>query len=319
MLPNSLIATVNINLIRLRIILFIVFFLPISAQADNEYSGNFQIKYGYVDFHKTSTSIFNDDEAPNYKPFSLRSWIAKKYSSDTDIFIKAKIETYNPHGTQTSSLYVADDSPDLSFVIDSGVIKNYGNFSFEIGSKFIRNRITSRGGGENDADKRPYDYRRILGLYLSSATELSDNDTIMGTFGLLANQKAYGRKHIDEIIYAQIFYNHRVNKKFDFKISRLSFRSTLKDKPTKSDQSGHDLDKTRIGILYDMQKYLIEAGFERYTIRYKIRSKIADGDAFYLNLSIPFGDKSIKKRHKLMIENSPSLGFVENLMSGVAE
>ena len=319
MLPNSLIATVNINLIRLSSILFIVFFLPISSQADNGYSGNFQIKYGYVDFHRTATSIFNDDEAPNYKPFSLQSWIAKKYSSDTDVFIMAKIETYNPHGTETSSLYVADDSPDLSIVIDGGVIKNYGNFSVEIGSKFIRNRITSRGGGENDADKRPYDYRRILGIYLSSATELGGNDTIMGTFGLLANQKAYGRKHIDEIVYGQIFYNHNINKKLDLKISRLLFRSALKDKPTKPDESGHDLDKTRIGILYGMEKYQIEAGFERYTIRYKIKSKVADGDAFFLNLSIPFGDESIKKRHKLMIENSPSLGFVENLMSGVAE
>ena len=319
MLPNSLIATVNINLIRLSSILFIVFFLPISSQADNRYSGNFQIKYGYVDFHRTATSIFNNDEAPNYKPFSLQSWIVKKYSSDTDVFIMAKIETYNPHGTETSSLYVADDSPDLSIVLDGGVIKNYGSFSVEIGSKFIRNRITSRGGGENDADKRPYDYRRILGIYLSSATELGGNDTIMGTFGLLANQKAYGRKHIDEIVYAQIFYNHNINKKLDFKISRLLFRSTLKDKPTKPDESGHDLDKTRIGILYDMEKYQIEAGFERYTIRYKIKSKVADGDAFFLNLSIPFGGESIKKRHKLMIENSPSLGFVENLMSGVAE
>ena len=141
----------------------------------------------------------------------------------------------------------------------------------------------------------------------------------MGTFGLLANQKAYGRKHIDEIVYAQIFYNHKINKQLDFKISRLSFRSALKDKPSKPDESGHDLDRTSIAMTYDMNNYLIEAGVERYTIRYKIKSKIADGDAFFLSLSIPFGSKDVSKRHKLMIENKPSLGFVENMLSGPAE
>ena len=296
----------------------LVFLQPIELHADNNYSGSFQIRYGVVDFHKTSTSIFNDDEAPNYKPFSLQTWIAKKYAADTDIFLMSKIETFNPHGTETSSLYVADDSPDLSIVIDGGVIKNYGNFSVEFGSKFIRNRITSRGGGENDADKRPYDYRRIIGAYINSALDLGNN-TIMGTFGLLANQKAYGRKHIDEIVYAQIFYNHKIDEQLDFKISRLSFRSALKDKPTKPDESGHDLDRTSIGISYEMKNYQIEAGFNRYTIRYKIKSKIADGDAFFLSLSIPFGDKDIRKRHALMIENKPLLGYEENLMSGVAE
>ncbi len=310
---------VDANLIRFGLILFILSFLTIQAQAENRYLGNFKIRYGSVDFHKTATSIFNDDEAPNYKPFSLQSWIANKYSSDTDIFLKGKVQTYNPHGTETSSLYVADDSPDLSILLDGGMIRNYGNFSVGVGSKFIRNRITSRGGGENDADKRPYDYRRILGIYLNSAIEVNSNDTLMGTFGLLANQKAYGRKHIDEIVYAQIFYNHKINKKLDFKISRLSFRSALKDKPTKPDESGHDLDKTGIGITYNMQKYIIGASFERYTIRYKIKSKNADGDAFFLSLSMPFNNTNISKRHKLMIENSPSLGFVENLMSGVAE
>ena len=146
--------------------------LSVNSLADNKFSGNFQFKYGAVNFHKTDTSIFNDDEAPNYKPFSLQSWIAKKYTSDIDIFLMAKIETYNPHGTETSSLYVADDSPDLSIELDAGVIKNYGDYSVEIGSKFIRNRITSRGGGENDAFKRPYDYRRILGLYLDPISTL---------------------------------------------------------------------------------------------------------------------------------------------------
>ena len=300
-------------------IAFVLMLLSVNSLADNKFSGNFQIRYGGVDFHKTDTSIFNDDEAPNYKPFSLQSWIAKKYTSDTDIFLLVNLETYNPHGTKTSSLYVADDSPDLSLALDAGIIKSYGGFSVEIGSKFIRNRITSRGGGENDAFKRPYDYRRILGLYMNSAIDYGDNGTLMGTVGLLANQKSYGRKHVDEMVYAQIFYNYEFNEKVDFKISRLSFRSALKDKPTKPDESGHDLDRTNIGIMYDMKKYYIEAGFERYTIRYKIKSKIADGDAFFLSLSIPFGNKDIRKRHKLMIENSPSLGFVENLMSGVAE
>jgi len=293
--------------------------LSVNSLADNKFSGNFQIRYGGVDFHKTDTSIFNDDEAPNYKPFSLQSWIAKKYTSDTDIFLLVNLETYNPHGTKTSSLYVADDSPDLSIVLDSGIIQNYGNYSVELGSKFIRNRITSRGGGENDAFKRPYDYRRIIGLYINSAIDLSDDDTLIGTFGLLANQKAYGRKHVDEMVYAQIFYNHEFNKKIDLNISRLSFRSALKDKPTKPDESGHDLDRTSFGVTYKMEKYLIEAGFERYTIRYKIKGKIADGDAFFLSFSMPFGNKNIRKRHELMINNSPSLGFVENLMSGVAE
>ena len=300
-------------------IAFVLILLSVNSLADNKFSGNFQIRYGGVDFHKTDTSIFNDDEAPNYKPFSLQSWIAKKYSSDTDIFLLAKLETYNPHGTETSSLYVADDSPDLSIELDAGMIQNYGDFSVEFGSKFIRNRITSRGGGENDAFKRPYDYRRILGLYINSAIDLSDDDTLIGTFGLLANQKAYGRKHVDEMVYAQIFYNHEFNKKIDLNISRLSFRSALKDKPTKPDESGHDLDRTSFGVTYKMEKYLIQAGFERYTIRYKIKSKIADGDAFFLSFSMPFGNKNIRKRHKLMINNSPSLGFVENLMSGVAE
>ena len=256
------------------LIAFVLILLSVNSLADNKFSGNFQIRYGGVDFHKTDTSIFNDDEAPNYKPFSLQSWIAKKYTSDTDIFLLAKLETYNPHGTETSSLYVADDSPDLSIVLDAGIIKNYGDFSVEFGSKFIRNRITSRGGGENDAFKRPYDYRRILGLHVNSAIDFGDNDTLMGTIGLLANQKSYGRKHVDEMVYAQIFYNYEFNKKIDFSISRLSFRSALKDKPSKPDESGHDLDKTSFGVTYKMEKYLIEAGFERYTIRYKIKSKI---------------------------------------------
>ena len=47
--------------------------------------------------------------------------------------------------------------------------------------------------------------------------------------------------------------------------------------------------------------------------------EIADGDAFFLSLSIPFGSKDVRKRHKLMIENKPSLGFVENMLSGPAE
>ena len=300
-------------------IAFVLILLSVNSLADNKFSGNFQIRYGGVDFHKTDTSIFNDDEAPNYKPFSLQSWIAKKYTSDTDIFLIAKVETHNPHGTETSSLYVADDSPDLSIMLDAGFIQNYGDFSIKLGSKFIRNRITSRGGGENDAFKRPYDYRRILGLHVNSAIDFGDNDTLMGTIGLLANQKSYGRKHVDEMVYAQIFYNYEFNKKIDFSISRLSFRSALKDKPSKPDESGHDLDKTSFGVTYNMKKYLIGAGFERYTIRYKIKSKIADGDAFFLSFSMPFGNKNIRKRHKLMINNSPSLGFVENLMSGVAE
>jgi hypothetical protein len=302
-----------------RFLFSLILIHPAITFSENKYSGNFQIKYGAVDFHKTDTSIFNDDEAPNYKPFSLQTWVAKKYTSEIDIFLMGKIETYNPHGTETPSLYVADDSPDLSIVIDGGIVKNYGDFSVEIGSKFIRNRITSRGGGENDAFKRPYDYRRILGVYLNSAINLGNNNTLMGTFGLLANQKAYGRKHIDEIVYAQIFYNHKINKQLDFKISRLSFRSALKDKPSKPDESGHDLDRTSIAMTYDMNNYLIEAGVERYTIRYKIKSKIADGDAFFLSLSIPLGSKDVRKRHKLMIENKPSLGFVENMLSGPAE
>jgi len=311
--------TVNRNLIKAKLILMISFLLPTHVQADSQYSGNFQIRYGAVDFHKTDTSIFNEDEAPNYKPFSFQGWLLKKYTSDTDIYLMARIETYNPHGTTTSSQFTADDTPDLSVVIDGGAIKNYTDYSVEIGSKFIRNRITSRGGGENDADKRPYDYRRLLGVYLNSAVELNDNDTLMGTIGLLANQKAYGRKHIDEIVYAQIFYNHNITKKLDLKISRLSFRSALKDKPTKPDESGHDLDRTSIGLLYDMTKYRIGFDFERYTIRYKIKSKIADGDAFFINFSIPFGNNDVSKRHKLMLENKPLLGYVENMLSGPAE
>ena len=305
--------------INTRLVVIIILLTPLYTNADSEYSGNFQLRYGAVDFHKTDTSIFNNDEAPNYKPFSLQSWLAKKYTSEIDIFLKGKIETYNPHGTETSSLYVADDSPDLSIMLDAGVIQNYGDFSIEFGSKFIRNRITSRGGGENDAFKRPYDYRRILGLYMNSAIDYGDNGTLMGTVGLLANQKSYGRKHVDEMVYAQIFYNYEFNEKIDLNISRLSFRSALKDKPTKPDESGHDLDKTSFGVTYNMKKYVIGAGFERHTIRYKIKSKIADGDAFFLSFSMPFGNKDIRKRHKLMINNSPSLGFVENLMSGVAE
>ena len=304
--------------LHVRFLFALILIHPAITFSENKYSGNFQIKYGVVDFHKTDTSIFNDDEAPNYKPFSLKAWIAKKYKTDSDIFLMFNLETYNPHGTETSSLYVADDSPDLSIVIDGGIMKNYGDFSVEIGSKFIRNRITSRGGGENDAFKRPYDYRRILGSYINSAIDLGDN-TLMGTFGLLTNQKAYGRKHIDEIVYAQIFYNYKINKQFDFKISRLSFRSALKDKPSKPDESGHDLDRTSIAMTYDMNNYLIEAGVERYTIRYKVKSKIADGDAFFLSLSIPFGNKDVSKRHKLMIENKPLLGYVENMLSGPAE
>tara|TARA_B100001113_G_C21105520_1_gene620709 strand:+ start:1314 stop:2252 length:939 start_codon:yes stop_codon:yes gene_type:complete len=311
--------TVNRNLIKAKLILMISFLLPTHVQADSQYSGNFQIRYGAVDFHKTDTSIFNEDEAPNYKPFSFQGWLVKKYTSDTDIYLMTRIETYNPHGTTTSSQFTADDTPDLSVVIDGGAIKNYTDYSVEIGSKFIRNRITSRGGGENDADKRPYDYRRLLGVYLNSAVELNDNDTLMGTIGLLANQKAYGRKHIDEIVYAQIFYNHNITKKLDLKISRLSFRSALKDKPTKPDESGHDLDRTSVGLLYDMTKYRIGFDFERYTIRYKIKSKIADGDAFFINFSIPFGNNDVSKRHKLMLENKPLLGYVENMLSGPAE
>ena len=302
--------------IKIRFIIALLLFQPTLVLSANEYSGNFQLKYGSVDFHKTDTSIFNDDEAPNYKPFSLQSWIAKKYMSDTDIFILANIETYNPYGTETSSQFTADDTPDLSIEIDSGIIKDYGDYSVEIGAKFIRNRITSR---KSDGFKRPYDYRRILGIYLNNTVNLGPNNIVMGTLGLAGNQKSYGRKMVDEIVYGKIFYNYKINEVINFKISHLAFRSTLKDKTTKPDESGHDLDKTSIGWTYDMQKYLIGVNFERYTIRYKIRSQVANGNTFFISLSIPFGDHNISQRHKLMVENKPSLGFLENMMSGPAE
>jgi len=82
-----------------RFLFSLILIHPAITFSENKYSGNFQIKYGVVDFHKTDTSIFNDDEAPNYKPFSLQAWIAKKYTSEIDIFLMGKIATYNTHGT----------------------------------------------------------------------------------------------------------------------------------------------------------------------------------------------------------------------------
>ena len=59
---------VNLNMkLLVRFLFSLILIHPAITFSENKYSGYFQIKYGAVDFHKTATSIFNDDEAPNYK------------------------------------------------------------------------------------------------------------------------------------------------------------------------------------------------------------------------------------------------------------
>ena len=55
----------NKIIIKIRFILALLLFQPTLVLSANEYSGNFQLKYGSVDFHKTDTSIFNDAEWPS--------------------------------------------------------------------------------------------------------------------------------------------------------------------------------------------------------------------------------------------------------------
>ena len=310
---------------------FFIFFLLINPKfllADNQYAGSFSVSYGLIDIHKSVNTFVGLDETPNYKPLTLQAWLAKRFTKDIDLILKVRAEEYNGYGQVILHEYVPDDSPDLSIEIDSGIIRDHKNFSIEAGVKFLRSRTTE---AESETQfKLPYDHRSSLGIYFNNALDINNSNTLMTTIGFVGNQRHYSAENIDGISYLQLLHNYKFNQNFDFIISHFKFRGYYRDIKSsgriRRDNGAH-LDRTRFLISYKMPTYSVGFSYDKYIIRnkengatrLKTEGAVDNGDAFLINLSMPFGTSTVKNRHKLMIEQKPNIAFSEAILSGPAE
>ena len=308
--------------------LLLLLVMPKFLLAESQYAGNFSVSYGVIDIHKSVNTFVGRDETPNYKPLTFQTWLAKNYSDDIDLILKVRIEEYNGYGQEILHDFVPDDSPDLSIEIDSGIIKNYNNFSIGTGIKFLRSRTTE---AESETQfKLQYDHRSALGIYFNGAFNLNESNTLMTTVGFVGNQRHYSAENIDGISYLQLLNNYKLDDNLDFMISHFKFRGYFRDIKSsgriRRDNGAH-LDRTRFLLSYKMPTYTIGFSFDKYIIRnkengatrLKTDGAVDNGDAFLINLSIPFGTFSIKDKNRLMIEHKPNIAFSEAILSGPAE
>ncbi len=316
------------NSIIVKFFLLLLLVMPKSLLAESQYAGSFSVSYGVIDIHKSVNTFVGRDETPNYKPLTLQAWLAKNYSDDIDLILKVRIEEYNGYGQEILHDFVPDDSPDLSIEIDSGIIKNYNNFSIGTGIKFLRSRTTE---AESETQfKLQYDHRSALGIYFNGAFNLNESNTLMATVGFVGNQRHYSAENIDGISYLQLLNNYKLDDNLDFMISHLKFRGYFRDIKSsgriRRDNGAH-LDRTRFLLSYKMPTYTIGFSFDKYIIRnkengatrLKTDGAVDNGDAFIINLSIPFGAFPIKDKNRLMIEHKPNIAFSEAILSGPAE
>tara|TARA_B100000965_G_C19490084_1_gene712591 strand:+ start:71 stop:1033 length:963 start_codon:yes stop_codon:yes gene_type:complete len=316
------------NSLTVKFFLLLLFVMPNFLLAESHYAGSFSVSYGVIDIHKSVNTFVGRDETPNYKPLTLQTWLAKNYSDDIDLILKVRIEEYNGYGQEILHDFVPDDSPDLSIEIDSGIIKNYNNFSIGTGIKFLRSRTTE---AESETQfKLQYDHRSALGIYFNGAFNLNESNTLMTTVGFVGNQRHYSAENIDGISYLQLLNNYKLDDNLDFMISHLKFRGYFRDIKSsgriRRDNGAH-LDRTRFLLSYKMPTYTIGFSFDKYIIRnkengatrLKTDGAVDNGDAFIINLSIPFGTFPIKDKNRLMIEHKPNIAFSEAILSGPAE
>ena len=316
------------NSIIVKFFLLLLLVMSKSLLAESQYAGSFSVSYGIIDIHKSVNTFVGRDETPNYKPLTLQAWLAKNYSDDIDLILKVRIEEYNGYGQKVLHDFVPDDSPDLSIEIDSGIIKNYNNFSIGTGIKFLRSRTTE---AESETQfKLQYDHRSALGIYFNGAFNLNESNTLMTTVGFVGNQRHYSAENIDGISYLQLLNNYKLDDNLDFMISHLKFRGYFRDIKSsgriRRDNGAH-LDRTRFLLSYKMPTYTIGFSFDKYIIRnkengatrLKTDGAVDNGDAFIINLSIPFGTFPIKDKNRLMIEHKPNIAFSEAILSGPAE
>lgn len=285
------------NLKKLITTLTVVTLLPIFANA--EIKSEIFVGYNGLAFDRHDNDFISTHEASDLESHNLGGYILKDLNETTSFSFSGKYVEYNTGGVLNPP---EDDSPKDILTFEANLIKNVFNNSLAgFGLYYADMEIEQDGDNAN---------KTMQGYNVSFVNDFNKL-TYMVSLGKQTSGSVETQDTVRNAEYAGIAFNYEFNDKIDFGFKYSSFVGKEYDEKTiKTEQTS---DVSTIFADYKLPAGTIKAGYKLYDNKKKDvegsgygEIEDANGDAFFLTYSFPFG-KSASKKERMLITDKPDV------------
>ena len=255
--------------------------------------------YDGLSFNRHANDFIGTNEASDLENYNLGGYIIKDLNETTAISVLGKYVEYNTGGILSTP---EDDSPKDSISFEATLIKNIFNNSLGGLGAYYADIETEQSGANANKTMQGYNVS-----FVNDFNKL----TYMVTLGKQTTGSVEAQDTVRNAEYAGIVLSYELNNKIDFGIKYSTFVGKEYDeKVIKTEQTS---DVSTLFVDYKLPVGAIRAGYRIYDNKQKDvdgggygEIQDADGDAFFVTYSLPFGSASSKKE-KMLITDKPDI------------
>ena len=285
---------------KLIILSTLLFPLTTHAEMRSEIFGG----YDGLSFDRHANDFIGTDEASDLESYNLGGYVVKDLNESTAISFLGKYVEYNTGGILNPP---EDDSPKDTLTFEATLIRNVFNNSFAGLGLYYADIETEQDGANANKTMQGYNVS-----FVNDFNKL----TYMVTLGKQTTGSVEAQDTVRNAEYAGIAFSYEFNNQIDFGIKYSTFVGKEYDeKEIKTEQTSDvstlfadyklPAGTLRAGYkLYDNNRKNVEAGSGSYGT-----SEDAEGDAFFLTYSLPFGNSSSKKERMLITDKPDVVEF----------
>ena len=273
----------------------------ISFSANAEMRSKAFLGYNGLSFDRNTNDFISSEEAADLESYNLGGYIVKDINETTALSILGKYVEYNTGDYSGAE----DDSPKDTLSFEATLIQNL--FKDSLGGFGVYYADIETTQEDINAQKT------IQGYNVSFVNDFN-KITYMVTLGKLTHGSVEVEDTVRKARYAGIAFNYEFHEKIDFGFKYNTFDGKEYDEETiKTEQTSNVFS---LFVEYKLPAGSIKNGYKFYNNKNKdIEGSDygaideANGDAFFLTYSLPFGNPSSKKERMLIIEKPDIVEF----------
>ena len=283
-----------------KLILLSTLLFPLTTHAEmrSEIFGG----YDGLSFDRHANDFIGTDEASDLESYNLGGYVVKDLNESTAISFLGKYVEYNTGGILNPP---EDDSPKDTLTFEATLIRNVFNNSLAGLGLYYADIETEQDGANANKTMQGYNVS-----FVNDFNKL----TYMVTLGKQTTGSVEAQDTVRNAEYAGIAFNYEFNNPIDFGIKYSTFVGKEYDeKVIKTEQTS---DVSTLFADYKLPAGTLRAGYKLYDNKQKDIEGIgyggiedAEGDAFFLTYSLPFGNSSSKKERMLITDKPDVVEF----------
>lgn len=273
----------------------------ISSFAHAEMKSELFTGYNGLGFERNDNDFIGTDEAAQLKTTNLGGYLIKDINDDLSISVLGKyvnFDTSDFTGTE-------DDTPSETLEIEASVMKTLANDSLMSFSGFYADANTTQDSANAS--------KTMQGYNVSFVNDFN-KITYMITLGKQTDGSVEAQDTVRNGDYAGLALSREMNDKLDIGFSYNTFVGKEYDETViKTEQTSQ---VSSLFAQYKLSKGYLQAGYKIYENERKDvegsgygTSEEADGDAYFLTYSLPFGNVASKKERMLMMHKPDIVEF----------